>query len=77
MALSSSKKIEVQTPFGVGAVYKTSGFKFVDADIVEFWISERKRRSTFINEIQTSFVSPSPHEVLEWCQKLMRLLIFS
>ena len=32
MALRSSKKIETEMPFGVGAVYKTSGF--VESDIV-------------------------------------------
>ena len=32
MALRSSKKMETETPFGVAAVYKTSGF--VEADIV-------------------------------------------
>ena len=44
MAFSSSKKIETETPFGVIAVYKTSGF--VEADIVAVWISELRRLTT-------------------------------
>ena len=47
MALRSSKKIETEMPFGVGAVYKTSGF--VESDIVESYESQNSegRRSLY------------------------------
>ena len=44
MAFRSSKKNEIGTPFGVGTVYKTSGF----VDIVELRISELRRLKHFI-----------------------------
>ena len=43
MALRSSKKIETEMPFGVGAVYKTSGF--VESDIVESYESQNSEKA--------------------------------
>ena len=40
MAFRSSKKSEIGTPFGVGTVYKTSGF--VETDIDELWFGIKK-----------------------------------
>ena len=56
-------KIETEMPFGVGAVYKTSGF--VESDIVESYESQNSEKAADLyinsNESQTSFVSPSLH----------------
>ena len=50
MALRSSKKIETEMPFGVGAVYKTSGF--VESDIVESYESQNSEKAADLYKLQ-------------------------